>query len=251
MAHGGMKLVKLLLFIFNFIFWLTGLGLIVFGVVIKIQNWKYLNVLGDSFLAASILLIAAGCLIAVLGFFGCCGAVRENYCMTMTFGILLGVMFILELAAGIASYVLRNDLETTLTRQVSDGMNNYVNSSNPADSYTNAWDYVQQHLNCCGTVNYTDWENTSAFKNKPVPISGAHLLPHSCCDAIDINESCYSDSWELHKHGCIDQIKRWAESNVTLMGSVALGVAFIQVIGMAFACCLSKSILKDHDDYYY
>jgi len=102
MAHGGMKLVKFLLFVFNFLFWvnftlfliffakifknfqLTGLGLIVFGVVIKIQNWTYLNVLGNSFLAAFLVFILIGCLIAVLGFFGCCGAIRENYCMTMT-----------------------------------------------------------------------------------------------------------------------------------------------------------------------
>lgn len=54
------------------------------GTVIQIKYSQYINFLGNSFLSAPILLIVVGVIVAFLGFFGCCGAIRENYCMTMT-----------------------------------------------------------------------------------------------------------------------------------------------------------------------
>lgn len=246
-----MKLVKFLLFLFNFIFWLAGLALIVFGVVIKIQNSNYYNYLGNSFLAASIILIVGGCIIAILGFFGCCGAIRENYCMTMTFAILLGLMIVLELAAGIAAYVLRAELEGSITKHITDGMNNYVNSTHPADPYKKSMDYVQQKLNCCGAINYTDWESKEAFRTVNLGPKGGRLLPVSCCASATEADSCYTTAENLHTIGCLEQLKKWAEINVGYMGGIGVGLAFIQILGIGFACCLSKSILKDYDDYYY
>lgn len=67
-----------------FLFQLSGIAIIVAGAVIQIKWTYYINFLGDSFFSAPILLIVVGCIIALLGFFGCCGAIRENYCMTMT-----------------------------------------------------------------------------------------------------------------------------------------------------------------------
>ena len=51
-----------------------------------------------------------GCLIFIVTFFGCCGAIKESYCMTMTFSVLLALVFLLEFGAGIAAYMLRNDV---------------------------------------------------------------------------------------------------------------------------------------------
>jgi hypothetical protein len=70
---------------------LSGITILVIGTVIQIKYRLYVNIFGNDFLAAPILLICVGSVVAVLGFFGCCGAIRENYCMTMT------VCFILHL----------------------------------------------------------------------------------------------------------------------------------------------------------
>lgn len=66
------------------VFQLTGIGLIVLGTWLQMAKRLYINLLGDDLLAAPGLIITTGVLIAILGFFGCCGAIRENYCMTMT-----------------------------------------------------------------------------------------------------------------------------------------------------------------------
>merc|ERR1711881_299303 len=106
-----MKCVKYLLFIFNLVFTITGLALIVIGGIIQGLYSQYLDFLGDQFLNTPVLLVVVGCLIFIVTFFGCCGAIKEHYCMTMTFSVLLAFIFFLEFGAGIAAYMLRNDVD--------------------------------------------------------------------------------------------------------------------------------------------
>ena len=66
--------------------------------------------LSFQFFNTPVLLIVVGCIIFFVTFFGCCGAIKENHCMTVTFSVLLGLIFLLELGAGIAAYMLRSDV---------------------------------------------------------------------------------------------------------------------------------------------
>ena len=86
---------------------ITGLALIVTGAVIQGLYSQYLDFLGDSFFNTPVLLVVVGCIIFAITFFGCCGAVKESHCMTMTFAVLLGLIFVIELGAGISAYMLR------------------------------------------------------------------------------------------------------------------------------------------------
>lgn len=60
------------------------------------------------------------------------------------FAVLLGVIFILELAAGIASYVLRYDVEDIVMKQTKDGMLNYNTTGSEGVSLT--WDRMQRDV---------------------------------------------------------------------------------------------------------
>ena len=64
------------------------------------------------FFNTPVLLVVVGCIIFFVTFFGCCGAIKENHCMTITFSVLLAFIFLLELGAGIAAYMLRSDVST-------------------------------------------------------------------------------------------------------------------------------------------
>uniref|UniRef100_A0A5S6QBF8 Tetraspanin n=1 Tax=Trichuris muris TaxID=70415 RepID=A0A5S6QBF8_TRIMR len=231
MVHGGMTIIKYLLFLFNFVFWLSGIGLIVVGAVIQIKYSSYVNFLGDdSFLSAPIMFMVVGCIIAILGFFGCCGAIRENYCMTMTFAVLLGVIFILELAAGIASYVLRNDVEDLLGERVKYGMENYNQTG--SEGVTMAWDALQQEFKCCGTNNYTDWFNARVGR---VPKACCRMPGEDC--SRDFKEMSPEETAEyIYTEGCIDGLKDWVVNNVAVVGGVACGVAVVQMVGLLLSC---------------
>lgn len=64
-------------------FQITGITLIAAAAVIQISYSKFLDFLGDG-LTAPVIFIVAGCIIFVVSFFGCCGAVKESNCMMLT-----------------------------------------------------------------------------------------------------------------------------------------------------------------------
>ena len=71
---------------------------------------QYLDFLGHSFYNAPVLLIIVGFVIFFVTFFGCCGAIKENHCMTMTFSVLLALIFLIELGAGIGAYSAKKEV---------------------------------------------------------------------------------------------------------------------------------------------
>ena len=86
------------------------------GGVIQGAYSQYLDFLGDQFFNTPVFLVVVGCIIFFVAFFGCCGAIKENHCMTTTFAVLMGVIFLMEIGAGIAAYklkgqVIRSDFE--------------------------------------------------------------------------------------------------------------------------------------------
>jgi len=238
-----MTCIKYLLFLFNFIFWLTGIGIIVAGAVIQIRYSTYINFLGDSFLSAPILFIAVGCVIAVMGFFGCCGAIRESYCMNMTFAVLLGLIFVLELAAGMAGYVLRSELEQVIKVHALDGMSHY--NMTYSVGVTDAWDRLQENQHCCGISNYTDWKNSTWFEdNNNVPISCCRF---EGCDVSVRDQPVDIAAENIYIDPCADKLRDWASQKMGIIIGVACGVAVIQIVGVILSCSFGSRIRGAYD----
>lgn len=47
--------------------------------------------------------------------------------------------------------------------------------------------------------------------------------------------------------GCVEKIGFWLRSNVLVVAAAALGIAFVEVLGIIFACCLVKSIQSGYE----
>ena len=90
------SMLKYLIFIVNFFFFVTGVALVSMGAYVQIQMSEYFNFLGDSYLNTSIVFIVLGVVILIIGFFGCCGACTENHCMVFTYATLLALVVIVE-----------------------------------------------------------------------------------------------------------------------------------------------------------
>lgn len=86
---------------------------------------------------------------------------------------MLVIIFIIELAVGIAAAVFKSDLEMMLK----DSLEKSITRSSTDDIA--AWDNVQRKLMCCGVNGPSDWVDYS--KNK--------TLRASCCkpELIDFN----------------------------------------------------------------
>jgi len=234
MVDGGMTCVKYLIFIFNFVFWLSGIAIIVVGSLIQLEIGKYNDVLDSSFTAGAILLIVVGCIVTVIAFFGCCGAIKENHCMMMTFSVLLGIIFILELAAGITCYVYRDEINTSAHQQFTNSWKKYNPSAYP--DLTHTIDIIQHDLQCCGVNSSNDYTNGA------IPYG---VIPKSCCKG-DQTPGCVKPG-SINTNGCYEQLKDLLEKDVVIVAGVGIGVAFIQLVGIVFACCLANAIRKNYE----
>lgn len=226
---------KYLLFFFNFIFFITGVLIIAMGAVVKNDTAKYAELDGAEFTSAPVLLIVVGVFVAIISFFGCCGAIKHNYCMLMTFAALLTLIFILELAAGIAAFVRRDEVVKVL----GDSMNKTMEDYNKTQSSTDFWDGLQKDEKCCGVRSFTNWTDTIKY------------IPTSCCNVSMFHDNetktCNtSDTNAVYQTGCLSWIEKFFHDNIGKIGSIGVGIAFVQILGIVFACCLASAVKDSH-----
>ncbi|CAO1316999.1 unnamed protein product [Diamesa serratosioi] len=231
--------VKYTLFFLNFIFVITGIVILSVGLTVQGIYHGYSDFLDQQFFTLPTFLVVIGSLVFLIAFFGCFGAIKENYCMVLTFSILLLIVFILELSAGVTGYILRGSTYQLLTSTIQPTMQNYGNLEIHKNNtqITKAWDNVQETFACCGLSSYKDWDKV---------VGG---VPISCCDiphGVLDNFTCNGDASTLHERGCIvafgDFIKAHAMS-LALAGTV---IAIIQLFGLLFSCFIARQIKKNN-----
>ncbi|KAL6440321.1 hypothetical protein ACFW04_003109 [Cataglyphis niger] len=150
MVSGGMTCVKYLLFLFNLIFAITGIVFISVGAVILVVYKGYNNFVDSWFFAAPVLMIIVGVIVFLVSFFGCCGAVKENHCMIITFSVLLLLIFALELGAGITGYMMRGEVANMLENRLNNTMRQY----NDNDDIHRSWDIMQHDVSLLNDLLY-------------------------------------------------------------------------------------------------
>lgn len=228
-----MTCVKYLLFAFNLLFFLVGLILIIAGAVVRSSLSEYLDIVGDEFNGVAVVLIIIGVVIFVIGFFGCCGAWKQNYCMIMTFAALLVIIFIVEIAAGIAGFALQGKVEEVVKKGLQNSLDKYDNST----ALEKTWDDLQTGLECCGVNGYADWDGK---------LGKAALYPKSCC-ADQSKVGCGVSPQLAYQEGCMPRLDEAIRTNLQWIGVVAIIVALLQIVGIVFACCLGRAVRKEYD----
>ncbi|XP_013190036.1 CD63 antigen [Amyelois transitella] len=231
----GMSCVKYLLFLFNLLFAATGLFILIVGIRAEIKAAPYVDLTDENFYTSGpIVLIIVGVIVFIVAFFGCCGAVKENHCMIVTFSVFLLLIFVAEVAVGITGYVKHKDLAVNLERRLNETIAEYPNNPNVRETF----DIIQTDLQCCGVRGPEDWHNAT--------------LPGSCCSALDFKEDgvlsdCTVNAPAVHKDGCLAVIKENLETIALLLGATGLGIAIVQLLGVIFACCLARSIRSQYE----
>uniref|UniRef100_A0A8C6KV83 Tetraspanin n=1 Tax=Nothobranchius furzeri TaxID=105023 RepID=A0A8C6KV83_NOTFU len=108
----------------------------------------------DTFFLGVYILIGAGSLIMLVGFFGCCGAVRESQCLLGSFFACLLIIFGSEVAAGVFGFLNKDKI-------IEDVQNFYKKTYDENNNSTMILSY--QKLNCCGTKASRCFENLTAL----------------------------------------------------------------------------------------
>jgi len=243
----GEQLVKWLMLIFNLLFWVSGIGLIIAGALAQTVYSPYLSFVNYGYVSGAVLLIVMGAIITIIAFFGCCGATKEHYCMLMTFAVLLGVIFIVELAGGIAGYVERSRVNDYLGGNMQASLPRY--NATAQDAPTNViWDSMQADMKCCGVGNWTDWKNA---RIDPLPMSCCRVQSRCDRNETTLDAKCGKGGdnvteCPIYEEGCLPKLGEKLRTNIGAIGGVGVGVAFIQLIGIALACCLARGIRRGY-----
>lgn len=232
----SMHLVKYLIFFFNFIFFLSGLALIIIGAMIRSDYGDYFSYADSKFATAEIFIIVIGIIVFMIGFFGCCGALKENYCMICFFAVLLSIIFILEIAAGIVGYQYRRKVE----KVANSGLDRAITNYNKQKGAKQLLDWAQSLLKCCGKTGPRDYDHRVA--NATRSICGP---PGQGVSSCHMGDDCKKGL--LYQAGCKSKLVSFVKKNMYILGGVAVGVAFIQVFGVILACCLMRAIKRDYE----
>uniref|UniRef100_A0A3B4CNM7 Tetraspanin n=2 Tax=Pygocentrus nattereri TaxID=42514 RepID=A0A3B4CNM7_PYGNA len=246
--------VKYFLFGFNIIFWLLGAAFLGIG----LWAWAEKGVLSNISSITDLggfdpvwLFIVVGGVMFILGFAGCIGALRENTFLLKFFSVFLGLIFFLELTAGILAFVFKDWIKDQLNFFI----NNNVKAYRDDIDLQNLIDFAQEYWLCCGAHGPNDWNQNIYFNCTELNPSRERCgVPFSCCikdPAGDVlNTQCGYDvrlQGELaqqefiHTKGCVGQFEKWLQENLIVVAGVFVGIALLQIFGI----CLAQNLVSD------
>ncbi|KAM9771606.1 tetraspanin-9-like [Syngnathus typhle] len=230
MARGCVCCVKYMLFLFNLLFWLGGCGLLGVGVWLSVSQGNF-AALSPSFpsMSAANLIVMLGTVVMVTGFLGCLGAIKENKCLLLSFFIVLLIILLAELILLILFFVYTDKVSENARRDLKDGLVLYNTDNNAG--LRDAWDAIQGEWHCCGVTSFSDWR--AALQ--------VDAVPDSCCQLV--HSGCGRNASDAFwTRGCYEKMEEWLDDNKHLLGTIAMCVLVIQLLGMAFSMTLYQQI---------
>jgi CD63 antigen len=229
-------LIKYIVFLFNFVFFLTSVALIGIGAYIQIHMTKYLDFLGETYLNTSIILIIIGAVMLIVTFFGCCGACTENPCMMYTYGTMLALILLSLIGVAITVYVFRNDAKTVIEDAMKKSLDKYDDAHAGVKS---TWDIMQSDFQCCGVSNSTDWTGRGSLSTRDVPDSCCKTATDGC------GKGAMTDSTKIYTTGCFSGFETYIAKNAGAAAGVGIGVIVLLFLGICVSCCVGRGLAKD------
>ncbi|XP_015268001.1 PREDICTED: tetraspanin-17 isoform X1 [Gekko japonicus] len=245
---------KYLLFASNVLFWLLGAAFLAIG----LWAWAEKGVLSNLSSITDLggfdpvwLFLVVGGVMFVLGFAGCIGALRENTFLLKFFSVFLGLIFFLELTAGVLAFIFKDWIKDQLNFFI----NNNVKAYRDDIDLQNLIDFAQEYWSCCGAHGPNDWNFNIYFNcTDSNPSRERCGVPFSCCvkdPAEDVlNTQCGYDvrlkleleqQTFIHTKGCAVQFEKWLQDNLIVVAGTFVGIALLQIFGI----CLAQNLVSD------
>ncbi|KFW04986.1 Tetraspanin-8, partial [Eurypyga helias] len=185
------------------------------------------------------LLIAVGSIIMVLGFLGCCGAIKESRCMLLLFFIGLLLILILQITGGVLGAVYRSQIETSLNKTLQESVNSLQSSSEESKVFQEKFQKFQRKEQCCGLLNGpADWG-----KNFNTPLGNSKICE---CERKDSpRDLCvFVQGRYIYKKPCGDVIIKYLEDHLLIIMGIAFGLAVVEILGLGFSMSLYCQIQR-------
>lgn len=258
----GMMIAKYLLSFFNFVFFAAGGAVLALSIWLAVDNTSFLLLTRVSdneslreFNHPSVMehgayvLIVAGGLVFLIGFLGCCGAAMESRTLLTLYGLMIIVIFLLEVTAGALAAVYKTEAKQELENFLKHTLKKYYSTPDQANSITVAWNAAMAELQCCGVNNYTDFEQATLWQaNK----SSNAVVPEACCmlegnprSFVPKDSTCPSRPSPENSYyltGCYGRLMQWIEDHANVLMGIGIGVGVFQLLALCIACCLCSVV---------
>ncbi|KAJ6634062.1 Tetraspanin-6 [Pseudolycoriella hygida] len=242
-----MTIVKYVLVFVNLFYMVTSLVLVDIGVIGQIIHKNFYLWPGFNMLLLSMYWVATGVILLFVSLFGIIGAFRESVIWINIYGILMTVAFVLQISNAIFSFQLIGRSYSVAYEGVKYLMEEYAYSS----FARSRMDWIQANLCCCGNEGPSDWmqqrpskksyyyydRSTTTTTTLPTP-----LLPSSCCTRGSNYNDLTCDNY--YRNGCTIHIREFFSETVMIVGSVALAISVLEMLGIALAFVASRFMQK-------
>ncbi|KAL6479136.1 hypothetical protein MHYP_G00125690 [Metynnis hypsauchen] len=244
MEGDCLSCIKYLMFVFNFLIFLGGSFLLGVGIWVLVDPTDFREIVATNpllFTGVHIIL-AMGGMLFLLGFLGCCGAIRENKCLLLFFFMFILIIFLAELAAAILAFIFREHLtKEYFTKE----LRKHYQGFNTTDVFTTTWNAIMNTFDCCGVNSPEDFED-SLFR----VLNPSDIVPEACCRRISHLDVSFSNKDEClagnmlyrNNKGCYSSVVDYFEMYIYVAGALAIVVLTIELFAMVFAMCLFKGI---------
>ncbi|CAI5785606.1 tetraspanintetraspanin-8 [Podarcis lilfordi] len=229
---GVSSCMKYSMFIFNFLFWMCGCAILAASIYMRVNKDAQESFNKGSGMFAGIdLLIAVGAIIMVMGFLGCCGAMKESQCMLLLFFIGLLIILLLQIVAGILGGVYKSKVEEVVNKTLTEEVQMLQDTTGNNQDFQAGFHKFEQANKCCGLLKgESDWGKAQSTYN-------------GCqCDSKDAGTSvCKGDKYTTP---CREVIMEFFKNNMVIVMGIAFGLAFIEVLGLVFSMSLYCQIQR-------
>jgi len=203
---------RILLTVFNTLFFIGGVLLLAFGIagiadpsgvagfiarVPGVASMAMIINIPDVIVSCAVYMIVLGSLMLVFGFLGCGGALLQSKPLLFFYWIFLIGLIAAQVALIIfaavspsqSQYYVQQLMITSLHKNYQPV---YISPGNktvtlPSNVVSVAWVSMQFEVQCCGVYNYTDYQNFNWNNTFQVPYGNSYQtivakVPPSCCD---------------------------------------------------------------------
>ncbi|CAG0884106.1 unnamed protein product [Darwinula stevensoni] len=246
---------------------LAGLALLIMSLWLYFDTQEYVQAVRDmdQYMKGIYIFMVVGSIMVVVGFLGCCGALRESQFLLTAFFILLLVIFVAQVTGAVYAYYNGEELD----KVIRGSMNNLVvkeYTGKDDDVRTKLMDTLQSDLHCCGARSPQDWSG-SIFNGKDRPELGAisgtlgalgiYNVPRSCCrdsSSLDCEsarkfgpQTLVQSQDAIYQDGCTQRLIEFLLGHMPVTLGVGITVLVIEILGMIFSMILCCAIRKIDD----
>ncbi|XP_030051149.1 tetraspanin-16 [Microcaecilia unicolor] len=234
---GCISFLKIMMFVFNGIIFVGGIAVLGIGIWVKVDGASFVNILGAAspqlmqLINVGYLCIAIGSFLLLMGFLGCCGAVKENRCMLMLFFSIILLIFIAEVAGAVVVLAFSAMSQIFLEHLSRWAMKTLREDYGKQSDITTIWNTTMKELKCCGFNNYTDFSNSHFLQ------MNNNTYPLPCCSSTNTNP-CRENSTDPNIKGCYLEFQVFLNKNGKIVGGVALGICALEFAAMVVSLIL-------------